>query len=150
MTAQPSPTSPLAIDDVIRFFEAITPESVANFGDYYSDDAYFKDPFNEVHGLPALQHIFTHMFQKVAEPRFVVTEKVQDAGGALLVWDFYYRVQLWGKGETQVMRGASHLKFNADGKVCYHRDYWDTGEELYMKLPLLRILMRGLRRALAA
>jgi ketosteroid isomerase-like protein len=145
-------TSPaaLAIDDIIRFFEEITPESVARFGDYYSDDAYFKDPFNEVHGLLAVQHIFTHMFQKVAEPRFVVTEKMQDAGGAMLIWDFYYRVQLWGKGQTQIMRGASHLRFNADGKVCYHRDYWDTGEELYMKLPLLGVLMRGLRRALAA
>ena len=41
-------------------------------------------------------------------------------------------------------------KFDADGKVNYHRDYWDTGEELYMKLPGLGTLMRGLRRVLAA
>ena len=37
-----------------------------------------------------------------------------------------------------------------DGKVNYHRDYWDTGEELYMKLPAIGTLMRGLRRVLAA
>jgi hypothetical protein len=48
------------------------------------------------------------------------------------------------------MRGVSHLRFAADGKVNYHRDYWDTGEELYMKLPGLGTLMRGLRRVLAA
>lgn len=40
----------------------------------------------------------------------------------------------------------SHLRFDAAGKVCYHRDYWDTGEELYEKLPLLGLGARLLRR----
>jgi hypothetical protein len=35
------------------------------------------------------------------------------------------------------MRGVSHLRSIADGKVNFHRDYWDTGEELYMKLPAI-------------
>jgi len=100
--------------------------------------------------LLAIQRIFTHMFGQVAEPRFVVTEKVVDASGAMLVWTFYYRMRLWGKGEAQVMRGVSHLKFDPDGKVNYHRDYWDAAEELYMKLPAIGTLMRGLRRMLAA
>ena len=138
------------LDPLIRFYHELTPESVARFPEFYSADAWFKDPFNEVRGLPAIQRIFSHMFTQVDEPRFVVTERVVDAGGAMLVWELGFRVRLWGKGQAQVMRGVSHLKFAADGRVCYHRDYWDTGEELYMKLPALGTLMRGLRRALAA
>jgi hypothetical protein len=138
------------LDPLIRFYHDLSIESVARFPEFYSEDAYFKDPFNEVRGLPAIQRIFTHMFSQVGEPRFVVTGRVVDEGGAMLIWEFYFRVRLWGRGETQVMRGVSHLKFAADGKVDYHRDYWDTGEELYMKLPALGTLMRGLRRALAA
>jgi hypothetical protein len=137
-------------DPLIRFYHELSIDSVARFPEFYSEDAYFKDPFNEVRGLPAIQRIFTHMFSQVGEPRFVVTGRVVDDGGAMLIWEFYFRVRLWGRGETQVMRGVSHLKFAADGKVNYHRDYWDTGEELYMKLPALGTLMRGLRRALAA
>ena len=34
--------------------------------------------------------------------------------------------------------------------VNYHRDYWDAAEELYMKLPAIGSLMRGLRKMLAA
>jgi steroid Delta-isomerase len=135
---------------LIKFYESLTPDAVARFGEFYADDAWFKDPFNEVRGLPAIERIFRHMFTQVGEPRFVVTDTVADAGGAMLVWEFSYRVRLWGKGETQLMRGVSHLKFNAAGKVCQHRDYWDTGEELYMKLPLMGGLWRGLRRMLAA
>lgn len=138
------------LDELIRFYHDLTPESVARFPEFYSADAWFKDPFNEVRGIPAIQRIFSHMFTQVDEPRFVVTERVVDAGGAMLVWELGFRVRLWGKGQAQVMRGVSHLKFAADGKVCYHRDYWDTGEELYMKLPGLGTLMRGLRRALSA
>ncbi len=140
----------MKLEPLIRFYHDLTPESVGRFAEFYSADAYFKDPFNEVRGVSAIERIFAHMFKQVDAPRFVVTEQVVDAGGAMLVWEFCYRVRLWGKGEAQVMRGVSHLRFDADGKVCYHRDYWDTAEELYMKLPGLGTLMRGLRRALSA
>lgn len=140
----------MGLDALIRFYQELSPEGVERFAEFYSADAYFKDPFNEVRGIPAIQRIFSHMFGQVAEPRFVITERVADPGGAVLVWEFSYRVRLWGKGETQVMRGVSHLRFDAEGKVDYHRDYWDTAEELYMKLPVLGWLMRGLRRVLAA
>ena len=89
------------------------------------------------------------MFKQVGEPRFVVTGKVVDADSAMLIWEFRFRGERWGKGEMQVIHGVSHLKFDASGKVNYHRDYWDAAEELYMKLPVLGMLMRGLRRALA-
>jgi steroid delta-isomerase len=140
----------MTLEPLIDFFHGLSPQSVDRFPEFYSADAYFKDPFNEVRGVAAIQRIFTHMFRQVGEPRFVVTGRVVDEGGAVLIWEFYFRVRLWGKGEAQMMRGVSHLKFDADGKVNYHRDYWDTGEELYMKLPALGTLMRGLRRALAA
>lgn len=138
------------LDALVHFYQDLTIQSVARFPDFYAEDAYFKDPFNEVRGLASIQRIFTHMFRQVAEPRFVVTERVADAGGAMLVWEFYYRVRLWGRGETQVTRGVSHLKFDAAGRVTYHRDYWDTAEELYMKVPGFGSVLRCLRRALAA
>ena len=134
---------------LIRFYEELTPESVSRFGEFYAADAYFKDPFNEVRGIDAIRRIFAHMYRQVGEPRFVVTGQVADAGGAMLIWEFHFRTGR-RSGTAQVIRGVSHLKFDADGKVAYHRDYWDTGEELYMKLPVLGLLMRSLRRALSA
>ncbi|MGB4913191.1 MAG: nuclear transport factor 2 family protein [Candidatus Dechloromonas phosphoritropha] len=137
-------------DALIEFFHGLSPQSVVRFPEFYSADAYFKDPFNEVRGVAAVQRIFTHMFEQVAEPRFIVTEKVVDDNGAMLIWAFNYRAARRGGSEMQVIRDASHLKFDATSKVNYHRDYWDAAEELYMKLPVLGMLMRRLRRALAA
>ena len=141
-------TSP--VDSLVEFFEAIRPESVADFARYYSDDAFFKDPFNEVRGVPAIQRIFTHMFSQVAEPRFEITERVVDGNAAMLVWELHYRVVIFGREQKQVIRGASQLKFDAEGKVYWHRDYWDAAEELYARLPLIGLLMRGLKKVMAS
>lgn len=48
--------------------------------------------------------------------------------------------------DEQCIRGATHIRFAADGRVEFHRDYWDAAEELYEKLPVLGTLMRGLKR----
>ncbi|HLO63468.1 MAG TPA: nuclear transport factor 2 family protein [Azonexus sp.] len=137
------------LERLIAFYQALTPDAVARFPEFYGADAYFKDPFNEVRGVDAIAGIFAHMFGQVEAPRFVVTERIADAGGAMLVWDFHYRVRLFGRSDMQVIRGVSHLKFGADGKVVYHRDYWDAAEELYMKLPILGALMKSLKKRFA-
>ncbi len=140
----------MTLDALIDFYHTLTPERVARLPDYYSDDAYFKDPFNEVQGAAAIQRIFTHMYRQVDAPRFIVTDRVADANGAVLIWEFLFSRRGGNSQETQRIRGSSHLKFNAAGKVTYHRDYWDAAEELYMKLPLLGCLMRALQRRLAS
>jgi len=128
------------------WYESLTPETLARIGDHYAGNAWFKDPFNEASGREAIRRVFAHMFETLREPRFRVTDRIADENGAMLVWEFRF-----GAGRRQyLVRGASHLRFDARGKVTYHRDYWDTGEELYAKVPLLGALMRGLRRRLAA
>ena len=141
----------MALDAVIQFFETLSADSVGRIPELYARDARFKDPFNEVRGADAIERIFRHMFTQVSTPRFVVRERIHDAaGGAVLLWDFHFGVRVLGRVRTQLIHGVTHLRFAADGKVAWHRDYWDTGEELYMKLPLLGPLLRALRRRLAA
>jgi len=146
----PSASATPALESLVAFYEHFSPASIERFGEFYSAEAYFKDPFNEVRGLAALQHIFRHMFEQLDAPRFVIVERVVDAGGAVLVWEFHFRLRSWKPAETQTIRGVSHLKFDADGKVCWHRDYWDAAEELYAKMPLIGAVIRGLQKKLAA
>ena len=65
---------------------------------------------------------------------------------AFLTWDFRLRIKKYKPDDEQVIRGGSHLCFEAQNKVCYHRDYWDAAEELYEKLPLIGGLMRFMKR----
>lgn len=139
-----------ALQRVVDFYEGLTPDRIGRIDEVYAADAWFKDPFNEVRGIEAIARIFTHMYRQVQLPRFVVRERVADGQGAMLAWEFHFQAGAWAGGGPQVVRGVTHLKFDAQGRVSYHRDYWDAAEELYMKLPLVGALMRGLRRLLAA
>jgi ketosteroid isomerase-like protein len=136
------------VERVRDYFESVSPESVQRIDEIYSADAWFKDPFNEVRGIEPIRRIFTHMFEQVDSPRFVIREAVAQGNDAFLAWDFLFRIRRLGETE-QVIHGASHLKFDADGRVSYHRDYWDAAEELYEKIPLLGVLMRLLKRQAA-
>lgn len=131
---------------LIDFFESLSPDSVRDLSRVYTDDVWFKDPFNEVTGVAEVSRIFTHMFEQVDAPRFVVTRSVLQGEHAFLTWDFLFRMKRHSRDE-QCIRGATHLRFAADGRVAFHRDYWDAAEELYEKLPLLGSLMRWLKAA---
>jgi ketosteroid isomerase-like protein len=137
-----------AVARVRAFFESISPQALRRLDEVYAADAWFKDPFNEVRGVEPIRRIFEHMFEQVDSPRFVVREVVAEGDSAFLTWDFLFRARRLGDGE-QVIRGASHLRFDADGRVIYHRDYWDAAEELYEKIPLLGGLMRAVKRRAA-
>jgi len=135
-----------ALARLVGFFEAISLADLGQIGAFYTDDADFKDPFNQVRGITAITAIFAHMFEQVDAPRFVVRETVLQGDAALLVWDFVFAFRKPLPGGEQCIRGCSHVRFAPDGRVAWHRDYWDAAEELYEKLPLIGSLMRWLRR----
>lgn len=135
-----------SVTRVIAFFENLSPADVATIGQFYGPQARFKDPFNEVVGVPAIQGIFAHMFEALEQPRFVVTGRVVQGQQCFLTWDFLFAFKDFHKGVTQTVRGASHLVLDEQGLVSLHRDYWDAAEELYEKLPVVGALMRWLKK----
>jgi steroid Delta-isomerase len=135
-----------AVDRLCAYFESISPQSVSRMGEFYTADARFKDPFNEVHGVPAIQRVFTHMFVSLHAPRFVVTSRIVDGTQCFLVWEFRFRFKRFDTTTEQVVRGGSHLLLTEEGLIQDHRDYWDAAEELYEKLPVVGSLMRWLKQ----
>ena len=131
---------------LVHFYEFLTPASLESIGEVYAGDAAFRDPFNDVRGIDAIRRVFRHMFEHISEPRFVISEAVSNADGAFLIWDFHFRLRRWKPDRDLQIHGASHVRFDAAGKVAYHRDYWDAAEELYEKLPVLGAVLRAVRK----
>ena len=129
---------------VVEFFELLTPTDVARIGEFYRDDARFKDPFNEVQGHAAIEHVFEHMYVALHEPRFVVRDIVAEGEQCFLTWDFLFCFKRFSPAQAQCVRGGSHIVFASDGRIALHRDYWDAAEELYEKLPAVGAVMRWL------
>jgi hypothetical protein len=148
MSTHPLPTvdHTAAIERMVQFFEVVSPHNLNRLVEFYDPQARFKDPFNEVVGIPAIQHIFAHMFVQLDQPRFVVTNQVLQGQQCFLTWEFRFGFKGFKTGQTQTILGASHLVLNEAGLITLHRDYWDAAEELYEKLPVVGGLMRWLKR----
>ncbi len=136
-----------AVARLVRLYEHLTPAQLDALAACYAPQAQFKDPFNDVRGVPAIRQVFSHMFATLDEPRFVVTQQLVQGDQAFLAWEFRFRMRRWRPQQPQCIRGGTLLRLDAAGLVTEHRDYWDTAEELYEKLPVLGALMRWLRRA---
>jgi SnoaL-like domain len=131
---------------IAKLFEQLTPDSVPQLLQLYAPDARFKDPFNDVRGLPEIERIFRHMYVALDQPHFVVTHQLVDGEQAFLAWEFRFRFKRFDTQTWQTVRGSTHLQLNAEGLITLHRDYWDAAEELYEKLPVLGGVMRWLRK----
>jgi len=131
---------------MVGFFEEVSPHNLGRLGEFYDPQARFKDPFNEVVGVPAIQAIFAHMFVQLDNPRFVVTNQVLQGNQGFLTWEFRFGFKNFKTSQTQTILGATHLVMNESGLITLHRDYWDAAEELYEKLPVVGGLMRWLKR----
>ena len=134
------------IDQVIRVFESLTAHSVADLGAIYAPDAHFVDPFNAVQGLDAVKQIFSHMFESLDNPHFVVTGRVVQSDQCFLLWEFRFRFRAFHRQVDQVVPGTSHLRFDPQGRITHHHDYWDAANGIYEKIPLIGSLMRWLKQ----
>jgi limonene-1,2-epoxide hydrolase len=139
----------VTLDGVVRYFETLSPEAVEAMAEVYAPYVFFKDPFNEVRRVEDVQEIFRRMYANLLEPRFRVVNRIDGDGQAMLEWDFEFRIRRYRPDRLWTVHGVSHLRFAPDGRIAYHRDFWDTGEELYAKLPVVGALVRLLRRRMA-
>lgn len=131
-----------ALAAYIRLFETMTPTSLQKLNDYFASDAVFEDPFNAVRGTAAIRRIFGHMYEVCEHPKFAVLSSALSNNTAWLQWDFTFTY----RGGPMKISGASMIRFDEDGLVSMHIDYWDAASQLYEKLPLIGWLVKGLHR----
>lgn len=117
----------------VSFFEQLSPITVSSVDEIYSHDVFFKDPFNEIKGIEKMREVYEKLFEQVPNAKFHVMEVVEDGRTAFMNWEMTFKAF----GKDQVVHGASHLKFIDGPKLSYHRDYWDSSEEVFEKIPFL-------------
>lgn len=136
-----------------EFFEHLVEQDLARLAERYTADARFVDPFNDVRGVEAIRGVFERMFERCVEVRFEVHEALRHGDLALLHWTMRMRPAPSRAGGTPgaqwTFRGMSRVVFAADGRVAEHIDHWDSGGQLYARLPLIGSVIRWLQRRLA-
>ena len=130
----------MKLNELIAWYTTLKPDTVERVGEFYREDARFRDPFNDVTGQAAIAAIFHHMFNTTDRPRFHVTDYQCEGKTAWISWDFRCGLQ----GRSITIEGSSRLDFTDDGRVSSHRDYWDA-TDLFAQLPLIGTMMKVIK-----
>jgi steroid delta-isomerase len=133
-----------AVENLKSQYDQLSSDNINALLNCYSSDAIFKDPFQEVQGHSAIQHIFLKMYDQLNNPQFIVREQLLGNQQVAFLWDFQFSMRRWNTS-PKCFSGVSWLYFNDDFLVIRHHDYWDPAAGIYEHLPLIGPVMRGLK-----
>ncbi len=135
---------PATLEDFRALFNKLDKGNLDKLADLYSEDIRFQDPLGTVNGLDELTQYFAGAYANVVDCRFEFGEAVVQGESAALPWVMHLRHKRIRKGREVQVQGISHLRIR-DGRVYYHRDYFDAGEMLYENLPVIGGVIRWIK-----
>ena len=139
-----------APDRYLDLLETLTPARLPELATLLSGNVHFRDPFNDCHGQNAFLAVFADMLEQLDGFAFAVIDRPADPQPeqtVLVRWRLSARLPRLN-GRVWTVTGCSALRFDHDGLLTEHVDYWDAASGLYELFPLVGPLMRWLRNRL--
>lgn len=114
----------------------------------YAPDAWFNDTLKSLRGAEAIEHYLSETARAVESCTVDVDEVIPTPQGVYVRWRMHILFKKFRKGEVQDSIGMTLLRFDKEGRVAYHQDYWDSGANLFEKVPVLGAGIRAVKRRL--
>ncbi len=110
----------------------------ANTTKVYAPDCYLDDTLKTLHGATNVQAYFLAT-AAVAESVTATFDDVTRSGDGLYYfrWVMDTRLKKVAQGETIRTIGISVVRFDAEGRVLVHQDYWDSAAGLFDHVPVV-------------
>ncbi len=152
--SSPAPGSPAEQAMLARleyYFAAMSVDSVtAQTRDVYAPGAVLYDNLAVVYGADDIEAYFVKAVTEAdgLSVRFLQTAR---AGNDFYVrWQMSIASEALSPGEPLVSYGVTQFRFDSEGRVLLHRDFWDAASGLYEYLPVAGGLIYRLRNLLGA
>ncbi len=136
------------VQTVADIYSRLDKQNLTLLHHIYHPQVVFQDPLHQVHGLSALEDYFLQLYSNVQRCDFEFDTLAQSGDEGFLTWTMLLQHPRLNSGNALKVHGASHLRFR-DALVIYHRDYFDLGEMLYERLPILGSVIRWLKGRMA-
>ena len=112
----------------------------------YHQNVILQDPFSKLEGLDNVKQHFSQMMQNVSYCRFEIINVVSNEGQAFITWTMMFAHHKLNNHEEIVVDGVSDIKF--DERISYHRDYFDVGAMFYEHVPVVKGVIKMLKKRL--
>jgi len=139
-----------AIERFRRFFADFTPQKVdALLDQTYADNLYFNDTLKEIGDRATLKHYLRESAAAVESCTVVIDEVLSnDTGDYYFRWRMRIRFKRFARGRDTESIGISHIRFDANERVVFHQDFWNSTDGLFQYVPVLGWMIRKIKQRL--
>jgi hypothetical protein len=135
-------------DRIIKIYNDVNINTLNLLDDFYAGDIEFHDPITSVNGMKDLKTYYEKTYKNVKSIKFDFLDFVIQDHIVVAMWEMTYTTDKLNGGDPIKVLGTSHLKFNGDNKVYYHRDYLDAGAMVYEHVPFVGFFVRKIKKSL--
>lgn len=114
----------------------------------YAESLFFNDTLHTFHRIDDLAEYMTRTGAGLSESLVSVQQVVRDGPDVYVRWTMEFKTRAVRRDIHSRSIGISHLRFDEEGRVVLHQDFWDSGHGLYMHLPFVGFAVRRARKAL--
>ncbi len=131
-----SGTEKAALQRFDEFYAVYSAEQIRkSVRNVYAENAWFGDPFHQVQGIDAIESYFLAMAEPVENCTFRVDHMQRSGIDYFARWTMVLESKAAKGGPIEAI-GFSHVRFDAEGKIVFQQDYWDTSA-MFDRLPLV-------------
>jgi hypothetical protein len=147
-------TEPSAVDEttILGFadiFANIQQDDLARFIDAtYAEKFYFNDTFRTLRDKAALIVYLEETGSSVEQLNVEIKDIARSGHEVYVRWNMQMQFSVFGKIINSQSVGMTHLRFNEDGQIILHQDFWDGADAFYQHLPVIGIWFRQIREQL--
>ena len=118
----------------------------ANVTQVYADKLYFRDAFKRFDRADAIRDYFLHGLSALTAAEFEFRRVIRSGYEFYIDWMMRLDFKKTPDGSWEESIGMTHMRFNADGQVIFHQDYWDPTDIVYQRIPLARQLINYVKQ----
>lgn len=114
----------------------------------YAEELYFNDTLHTFSHRAGLIKYLTETAERVEDVHVDVDRVIVDGADVWLKWRMQTRAKALGRTMQADTIGMTHLRFDNNGLVVLHQDYWDSTEGVFAHIPFIGGLVRWTRNRL--
>jgi hypothetical protein len=138
-----------AIGRLQTYYEEVTVERVASLTrQVYAEQAYLCDTLHVARGAAAIEAYFRQTAERVTRMGVTILDYSTTGREVYTRWSMTIAAEELADGEPMTTYGMSHFRFDRDGKVILHQDFWDASAGFFEHLPGLATVIPRIRGSL--
>ena len=114
----------------------------------YAEKIFFNDTLVTLHTRKELLRYLEHTQQLLDSMSFEMLDVKENGDDVFVRWTMHTQFTVMGQKRIVNTIGMSHLRFNKEGKIILHQDYWDSMQGFYQHIPIIGGILQWIKTGL--